>query len=543
VAQTDEQVFVKVDGRQLDLAAAQLLRVGLEQALLLPDTFDIVLAGGLDWLKEGSFDIGKEVQLELVNGSGTRKTLITGEVTGLMPSMTQDNDVHLQVRGYDKSHRLLRGRQTRLFNQTKDSDIAQRIAQEVGLGCNYEATQEVHQQVLQHNQTNLEFLQERAAAIGYQVGVQAQELYFLPLGESPSGAALEAIDLTWGDSLEEFEVSRTTPAQATKVLVRGWDPVNKVAVVGESRPSTAGPELSNPDTGSDVIGKAFGMSAPMTVIREDVFTQAEADRLAQAICDELQGCFTTAVGTASGNPALHPGAEVRINGVGIFDGKYRISSTRHIFDQLGYRTTFNVEGSRKPHATAIHASPGVSAKSGQDFHLTPGIVTNNADPLNQGRVKVKLPALADELELGWCRLLSPFAGGNHGFYFVPEIDDEVLVAFIGDQPIVIGALWNGKDTPPFTDVASDRGVRRRGIRSDSGHLLYFDDTARQETVVIEDKNHNQIKIESQNNRLHITVKGEIVIETEGNLNLKSSGNMNIEAGGRLNIKGATVNIN
>jgi phage protein D len=543
VPQTDEQVFVKVNGRQVDLAAAKLLRVTLEQALLLPDAFDIVLASGLDWLKEGTFDIGKEVKLELAQGLGSRKTLITGEITGLMPSMTQDNEVELRVRGYDKSHRLLRGRYTRLFNQVKDSDIAQRIAQESGLGCHSEATSEVHEQVLQHNQTNLEFLQHRAATIGYQVGVQDNELYFLPVGTSPSGAALQPLDLTWGDTLEEFEVSRTTPAQATKVLVRGWDPARKVAVVGESRSSTVGPDLTDHDSGSDIITRAFGMEAPMTIIREDVFSQAGADRLAQAVGDELQGCLTTADGTAGGNPELRPGAEVQINGVGIFDGTYRVSSARHIFDQLGYRTMFGVEGSRSSNPPTLHASPSEGGRSGLDFSFTIGIVTNNADPLKQGRVKVKLPALADDLELEWCRLLSPFAGKDRGLYFVPEIDDEVLVAFVGDQPIVVGSMWNGRDNPPFTESSSGNGVDRRGIKSRSGHFIALDDRTNQEEIVIEDKNHNQIKIESASNQLHISLKGDIVIESQANLKLKSAGDMDIEAGGRLNIKGATVNIN
>src|SRR5687768_2725220 len=209
---TDEQVYIKVNGRQLDLAAAKLIRVTLDQALLLPDAFDIVLAGGLEWLKDGTFDIGKEVELELAQGS-TRKTLITGEVTGLMPSMTAYNEVQLEVRGYDKGHRLLRGRYTRSFVQMTDSDIAQRIAQEMGFGSNIKATSEVQEYVFQHNQTNLEFLQQRAGAIGYQTGVHGDTLYFLPTGDPPDGGSTKPEKLTWGGNLEEFEVLRTTPSQ------------------------------------------------------------------------------------------------------------------------------------------------------------------------------------------------------------------------------------------------------------------------------------------------------------------------------------------
>ena len=100
--------------------------------------------------------------------------------------------MQLQVRGYDKCHRLLRGRYTRSFVQMTDSDIAQRISQELGLASNIEPTSEVQEYVFQHNQTNLEFLQQRAAAIGYQTGVYDETLYFIRNGDPPDRPACPA---------------------------------------------------------------------------------------------------------------------------------------------------------------------------------------------------------------------------------------------------------------------------------------------------------------------------------------------------------------
>src|SRR5437899_1321842 len=83
--------------------------------------------------------------------------------------------------------------------------------------------------------------------------------------------------------------------------------------------------------------------------------------------------------------------------------------------------------------------------------LAVGIVTNNEDPENHGRIKVKFPWLADNHESDWARMAAPMAGNNRGAYFLPEVNDEVLVAFEHgsiDAPIIVGALWNGKDTPP-----------------------------------------------------------------------------------------------
>ena len=104
-----------------------------------------------------------------------------------------------------------------------------------------------------------------------------------------------------------------------------------------------------------------------------------------------------------------------------------------------------------------------------------GIVTDNKDPSKLGRVKLKVPILSGNDTTWWAPIIMLGAGKNRGWFFIPEKDDEVLVMFEhGDlqRPIVIGALWNGKDK------ASDKnpgGVPRRSIKSRAGSLIVFDD--------------------------------------------------------------------
>ena len=92
------------------------------------------------------------------------------------------------------------------------------------------------------------------------------------------------------------------------------------------------------------------------------------------------------------------------------------------------------------------------------FGVTLGLVTNNQDPEKLGRIKVKFPWLSDEDESNWARIITPMAGDDRGMFFLPEVDDEVLVAFEqGDMrfPFVLGSLWNGQDKPPETnEIAS-----------------------------------------------------------------------------------------
>jgi uncharacterized protein involved in type VI secretion and phage assembly len=107
-----------------------------------------------------------------------------------------------------------------------------------------------------------------------------------------------------------------------------------------------------------------------------------------------------------------------------------------------------------------------------------GIVSNNNDPKKWGRVRVKFPTLTEEHESNWARVVGVGAGANRGFDCLPEVNDEVLVAFEhGDihRPYVIGGVWNGKDAPPtvVTNSVVDGKVRLRTFKTRVGHQLQF----------------------------------------------------------------------
>lgn len=113
-----------------------------------------------------------------------------------------------------------------------------------------------------------------------------------------------------------------------------------------------------------------------------------------------------------------------------------------------------------------------------------GIVTDNKDPSKLGRVKVKLPVLHKDETTFWCPIIMLGAGKNRGWFYIPEPDDEVLVLFEhGDQdhPLIVGALWNGKDKPPDKNPG---GNPRRMIKSRAGSKITFDDD--KEQLIIED---------------------------------------------------------
>jgi uncharacterized protein involved in type VI secretion and phage assembly len=177
-------------------------------------------------------------------------------------------------------------------------------------------------------------------------------------------------------------------------------------------------------------------------------------------------------------------------------------------------------------------------ESGKVYGVVIGIVTNNKDPDKLGRVKVRFPWLSDTEESWWARIATMVAGPDRGSYFLPEVDDEVLVAFDhGDVrfPYVIGALWNGRDAPPENN--SDGENNLRVIRSRNGHVLKFDDTQSSEKVEVVSKSGHIVRLDDQsgdekievidkNSRNKITIKStdnSITIECDGKLTIKANG--------------------
>jgi uncharacterized protein involved in type VI secretion and phage assembly len=188
-------------------------------------------------------------------------------------------------------------------------------------------------------------------------------------------------------------------------------------------------------------------------------------------------------------------------------------------------------------------------------------VVNNKDTEGLGRVKVKFEWLSDLNESAWARIAAPMAGNDRGAYFLPEIDDEVLVAFAhGDVrfPYVIGSLWNGVDKPPADNADGANNVRI--IKSRSGHVIRLDDTDGKEQIEIADgTGRNQIVIDTATNTVRITSAGDIQLSApDGTIKLSAksidlgasddalmtaSGPINIASDDDIKLDGRTINLN
>lgn len=202
--------------------------------------------------------------------------------------------------------------------------------------------------------------------------------------------------------------------------------------------------------------------------------------------------------------------------------------------------------------TALQPDAGLARGSlaGRWYGVYPALVTDIKDPDGQGRVRIRLPWVADDdggQYGGWARLAVPMAGANRGTWLIPDVDDEVLVAFeAGDprRPYVVGALWNGSDTPPESMDGSGQN-NKKVLRSRNGVKVTLDDTQGAETllletpggqkvtlkdgpgsVAIEDANGNSVKLESAG----ITVTASAKVTINASTAAISAGMVTVDAG-------------
>ena len=192
-------------------------------------------------------------------------------------------------------------------------------------------------------------------------------------------------------------------------------------------------------------------------------------------------------------------------------------------------------------------------------------VTNNKDPRKWGRVKVKYRWRENSPESDWARVAALAGGKDRGTLWLPEVGDEVLVAFDKgdiDHPFVLGGLWNGVDVPPETNDDGQNDTKL--IRTRSGHEIRFFDKAGQESITIQTQGGHslfmddtaggaliELKDSSGQNTITIdTVGNSITIESALSLKIKSQtidieagASMNIKATGTISIQGALVRIN
>jgi uncharacterized protein involved in type VI secretion and phage assembly len=246
---------------------------------------------------------------------------------------------------------------------------------------------------------------------------------------------------------------------------------------------------------------------------------------------------------------LRAGTAVSVAGVGRpFEGRYTITASRHVIGPAGYRTHFTVSGRQERSllglASGGETSGDPSAGGAPIYGVVIGVVSDCDDPERRGRVKLKLPWLSDDYASDWARVAGPGAGRKRGIAFIPEVNDEVLVAFEqGDvrSPFVLGGLWSAANEVP-DDLVKGGSVDHRALTSRNGHSIVLSDSRDDEGVIVSSADgQHVVKISTSNpGTIEITTSGTVKISGQA-LELKGT-TVSIAADATLELKGATVSV-
>ena len=550
---------IEVEGSALAADVdAQIESALVVDRLAMPDMFVIVFRDpARDVLGRAGLDIGKTVKISTVGvNADAPEPLITGEVTSIEAEY-DSLGARAVVRGYDRSHRLAAGRKTATYQNVKYSDIAQQIASAAGLQADTDTSDGTLDHVFQVNQSDLDFLYAMAREIGFDCRVDDRKLIFKKPVESSGGPSegttdsSDPIQLVWGLNLLEFRARMSAVAQVSKVEVRGWDPGAKDKVVGSADATATNAQLAL--SPSDLASRVGGQT--LVVTDRPVSTQQAADGLATARAQQVGSAAFEATAVAIGSAALTAGTAVSVSGVDpALVGKWVISGSRHEFGNGAYKTALEFTG-RQDRSILGLVTQGAAAGSERIPGVVIAVVDDNDDPAKLGRVRIRYPWLGDQAVSYWARLAMPGAGPDYGMAWVPQVGDEVLVAFEQgdpDHPFVIGGLWNGSDAAPLGDGLLDSGkVKRSGFVSRTGHkLVFFDDAGESGVAIISANNKYRISLNETKGQLHVYFDGKLLLEGTGDVEVKTQGDfkvnatgVTIQAQGQAAFKGATVAIN
>lgn len=555
---------IEVEDRPLAQELMPFLVMAIvDDSINLPDMFVLTFRDpDRQLLDRSGMAIGKRISISLVSTGTTEpeRLLTNAEITALEAEYDPAGTLTV-VRGFDKSHRLFRGRHTDSYRNATYSDIAKKVAQRTGLDVGrVDSTRQVFDHVSQGNVSDWEFLKGLADRIGYELTVVDGKMDFRKpdAGTAPEIGNLRSqnpFQLILGSNLLRFRCAITSADQVKKVHVRGWSVQDKKPLVGIAPAETSSADLS---VKPDELGSLFGNPISVSVATP-YGTQTEVDSAAHALSQEIAGSFALLDGVARGNPKLKAGRAVSLGRVGKpFDGSYTLTTTRHIYDPLeGYMTSFTVSGRQE--RSMLGLSSGTNGLSTKPIHgVVPAIVTDARDPDSLCRVKLRFPWMSETYETDWVRTVQPGAGKERGAIVVPEVNDEVLVGFEHGnlkRPYVIGGLYNGLDRAASTGTRlidpNSGAVNLRALVSRAGHRIVLCDETGSEHVEIRSADGKlRIRMNQSNTAVEVNSDGvvsikarrDVEISADSNLKLSAGANVEVEATGELKLRGRRISV-
>jgi len=448
--------------------------------------------------------------------------------------------------------RLTIGAKNAFYFGETDGDVISALLKSAGIHAKVERTAVKHAQQVQFRATDWDYLLARAEANG--------KLVFTNDGgvavRAPNLSGKAALSLLFGATIIELDAEVDARSQFAAVKSLTWDPAQQGLLEKEAAdPGIAGP-------GNLASGDLANVAAlPSYELRHASLAEDEAQAWADAQWMKSKLSKVSGRVKCEGIATVNPGDLVELSGVGKrYNGTVFVTGVRHDFDLVqGWKTHLQF-GAVDKWAAQEHAvsAPKAGALLPAVNGLQIGKVASNEDPDGEHRVRVRLPLVNDQADGVWARVASLDAGDQRGFFFRPEIGDEVVVGFLEDDPrraVILGMLHSSANAAP---VQGSDDNHEKEYRSRSGMRLHFNDDKK--IALLETPAGNRlslseqdkgVKLEDQNgNKIELTPDG-INIESRKAISLKAGSDLKLEgqAGAELSssstckVKGSLVQIN
>ncbi len=468
----------------------------------------------------------------------------------------------------DEAVKLSVGRKNKYFFDKADSDVIEEIIGDYSLANSIEATSVQHKELVQFDCTDWDFMITRLEANGCVCVIDED-------GISSKKPALDddpVLELLYGATIMEFDSEMDARDQYQGVTAYSWDYTSQqILNVQAAEPGTTeNGNISSTDL-SDVIGLAsYDLKHTGQVAQEELQAWADAQLLKNRL-SKIKGRVKF-----QGFPDVKPATIISLDGLGDrINGKVFVTGVRHEIANGDWITDAQFGLSANWFATEFLVNtPKAAAMLPAVNGLQIGVVTQlKEDPDGEDRIQVRLPII-DAADQGvWSRVASLDAGDKRGFFFRPELGDEVVVGFLNDDPrdpVILGML-NSSAKPAPLKAADENNIKAYVSRSEikltfdddkksvkletpGGRILFMDDDSK--VIQIQDGNGNKISLDDNGITIEsskkISLKTKDDISIEGN-NLSSKAQLSFKAEGTAGLelkssatavlKGAIVQIN
>lgn len=480
------------------------------------------------------FEPGREIEIK-AGYRGDEETLFKGIVVKHGIKVRKQTSV-LVVECRDKAAKMTAATRSRYFLDTTDSDMMEEIIGSHGLEKEVAATSVTHKQLVQYNSTDWDFVLCRADANGLLCIPDNGKLKIV----KPGFSGEPVLTVQYGATVHHLDAEIDARLQYKSVKGTTWNFSDQELMESVEAEDPGVPEAGNlsPESLADVLGEdEFRLYYSGKLEEPELQAWANARMLKDRLA-KVRGNVRI-----DGTAEVSPGQMIQLNGVGErFEGKLFVTGVRHEVEKGNWQTALQFGVNPEWFAQTYNVQQplaGAQLPAVQGLHI--GIVTAlENDPLGENRIKVKLPVKFDEEGI-WCRVSTLDAGENRGSFFLPEIDDEVLVGFIENDPahpVVLGML-NSSARPAPLPAKDDN--HQKGYVSRSEMKVLFDDEKK--SISIETPAGNKIFITEEDKKIELTDQhGNKITMNQDGIKIESSKDIVLKATGDIKAEGVNVNV-